>query len=274
MGEETPEENGRKMQDNIVIASRTYKGELYDIAMSFINLPYEKLAFTGTTADGYLYRLLNVDADWVINIDEDAFVLSDDELLNLLDFMRKNEYDFCGMPDGGVVPIRGANPVVMNPYFNIFNIKKIRKTFHFYKNLYPHLILKSLYLLLTPNRKDMLYQMLIGMRRNRKLSYLSMAQVTSCTFDENLKQYTPNHLMRHKYEYVDYEPYYPFFFWLLKQRFRPLYLDARMWEDNISTILYSHNNKPLLIHCWFAREWHSQQERYDRAIEYCRSARY
>jgi hypothetical protein len=241
---------------------------IYDIAMSFIDLTYKKLALTNTTADGYLYKLLNIDASWVINIDEDAFILSNNELLNLLDFMQKNEYDFCGMPDGGVVPIRGANPVAMNPYFNIFNIKKIRKSFHSYKNLYPHLILKSLCLLTT--RRTMLREMLT----TRRLTYISMAQISSCTLGDKLKQFTPHHLMRNKYEYVDYEPYYPFFYWLLKQGFRPLYLDARMWEDNICTMLHSYNSKPLLLHCWYAREWHSQQERYNLAIEYCKSARY
>lgn len=257
------------MHNDVIIASRTYKAELYDIAMSFIDLPYRKIAFTNSTADGYFYELLKIDSDWVINIDEDAFVLSNNEIINLLDFMQKNEYDFCGMPDGGVVPIRRQNPVVMNPYFNIFNLKRIKQAFHYYRNLYPHVILKSIYQILT-TRRSLLYRMQI----TRTIELISMAQIFSCTFDEKLKQFTPSHLIRNRYQYVDFEPYYHFFFWLLKQGLRPLYLDAEMWNDNISTILFSYNRRPLLMHCWFAREWHSQQERYDRAIEYCKSARY
>jgi len=258
-------------QDNIVIASRTYGGELYHIAMSFIDLPYKKLAFTQTASDEYMYKLLKLNADWVINIDEDAFVLSNRELVNLLHFMQDNEYDFCGMSDSG--PMRGANPIAMNPYFNIFNMGKIRKSFHFYKNLYPHLILKSLYLALVPARRTMMQQILISALGHRKLplSYILMSQISSCTFNGKPKQFIPSNLMCDWRRFLDYEPYYPFFYWLLKEGFRPLYLDAQIWEDNMSVMLHSYDNRPLLIHCWLAREWSLQKERFNRVIDYCRS---
>ena len=104
---------------------------LYHKAMTLCNLPYEKVRLRGTSADGYLYQLVqDTDADWVINIDEDAFVCNLDALNRLIDYCMENGYDNCGMPDGGVVHLRDGNPLVTNPYFNILNTKSLRNQFN------------------------------------------------------------------------------------------------------------------------------------------------
>ena len=103
---------------------------LYHKAMALCDLPYEKVRLLGTSADGYLYRMVqDSDADWVINIDEDAFVCDLDAMKRLIDYCMENGYDNCGMPDGGVVHLRDGNPLVTNPYFNILNTKAIREQF-------------------------------------------------------------------------------------------------------------------------------------------------
>ncbi len=103
---------------------------LYHKAMALCNLPYEKVRLTGTSADGYLYQLIaDRSADWVINIDEDAFVSDVEALKRLIAYCIENNYTNCGMPDGGVVHLRDGNPLVTNPYFNIFNTKVIRELF-------------------------------------------------------------------------------------------------------------------------------------------------
>ena len=43
--------------------------------------------------------------------------------------MIKNEIDYCGVSDGGQVRHRTGSPLVVNPFFNIFNTKKIRDLF-------------------------------------------------------------------------------------------------------------------------------------------------
>ena len=104
--------------------------DLYKIALNTVDLPYKKKRCNFTSADGYLYHnLLDNDADFVINIDEDAFILDNNKLKKLLDYVIENEYINCGMPDGGVVDIRKHNPLVTNPFFNILNVKEIRKQF-------------------------------------------------------------------------------------------------------------------------------------------------
>jgi hypothetical protein len=94
--------------------------------MSLINY-FEKKRFCKKTADGYLFEILNLDVDYVINIDEDAFISDKNALFSLLDYMIDNNYDNCGMPDGGVLPIRIHHPLVTNPFFNIMNVRKIKK---------------------------------------------------------------------------------------------------------------------------------------------------
>lgn len=103
---------------------------LYDKSMALCDLPYEKVRLMGTTAEGYLYQVVSdPEADWVINIDEDAFVSDLNALKGLVDYCIEQGYDNCGMPDGGVVHLRDGNPLVTNPYFNILNTNAIRAQF-------------------------------------------------------------------------------------------------------------------------------------------------
>lgn len=120
------------MTDNlhIKIYTRSMSDILYHMSMALCRLPYNKYRLKGTSADGYLYQIINdKEADWVINIDEDAFVCDIAALERLIIYCIENEYDNCGMPDGGVVHLRDGNPLVTNPYFNILNTKNIRKQF-------------------------------------------------------------------------------------------------------------------------------------------------
>ncbi len=114
----------------IKIYTRSMNDVLYHKSMALCTLPYEKVRLLETSADGYLYQMVqDSDADWVINIDEDAFVCNLDAMKRLIDYCLENGYDNCGMPDGGVVHLRDGNPLVTNPYFNILNTKAIREQF-------------------------------------------------------------------------------------------------------------------------------------------------
>lgn len=105
--------------------------KLYKLSQNTITLPYKRNRCRFTTADGYFYdRILKSKADFIVNIDEDAFVTDNNKLKNLLNFCIENDYVNCGVPDGGVMEIRKHNPLVTNPFFNIINVKKIRKDFN------------------------------------------------------------------------------------------------------------------------------------------------
>lgn len=117
----------------IKVYTRSMNDFLYKKAMSFIDLPYPKVRLLDTSADGYLLDVISdEDADIVINIDEDAFVFDTSILTNLVEYVIRNGYANCGMPDGGVVHLRHFNPLVTNPFFNIFNTKLLRTKIHEY----------------------------------------------------------------------------------------------------------------------------------------------
>jgi len=111
----------------IVICTRSMNYYLYRISQNSLTLPYKRKRIIFTTADGYLYNLIKDNVDFIINIDEDAFIIDNRKLEVLLQYVIDNNYINCGMPDGGVVDIRKHNPLVTNPFFNILNVKEIRK---------------------------------------------------------------------------------------------------------------------------------------------------
>ena len=111
----------------IAIVSRTYGGELYVESLKFLaQLPLPFYAYTGWDAQGYLHAICSLDYDFVINIDEDAYVYDLAAMLDLIPFMAQEGYHYCGMPDGGVTQTRSDNPIVQNAFFNIFDLRDIR----------------------------------------------------------------------------------------------------------------------------------------------------
>jgi hypothetical protein len=66
----------------------------------------------------------SIQSDWYIHIDEDCFVTSDDEILNLIEYMEKNNLDIAGCPDGHF-EYRSGNHLALNSFFMIMNRKCI-----------------------------------------------------------------------------------------------------------------------------------------------------
>src|SRR5262245_44329154 len=99
----------------VAIATRSMNEFLYEasghlLGLDGVNAGVRRHRLTGTDSLGYFRELLRLDADWVVNLDEDAFVLDPARLLGLVKAMAEGGYAACGMPDGGVVPIRRHNP--------------------------------------------------------------------------------------------------------------------------------------------------------------------
>lgn len=115
----------------MIIVSRSSNKKLYAKSEELIKLDVKKIQSTSylggqDKALKYLLHLFDYDVDWVINIDEDAFVFDSQRILNLIQYMKDNHYDYCGLPDGGIVNERKHNPIVPNAFFNIFNVKNIK----------------------------------------------------------------------------------------------------------------------------------------------------
>ncbi|QJX01315.1 glycosyltransferase family protein [Frigoriglobus tundricola] len=114
----------------VVVATRSLSAELYRLSGEFLTFdgpePSHRVRVTDAGPAEYFRRLAALDADWVINLDEDAFVLDPRGLLALVRRMEAEGYAACGVPDGGAVPIRVHNPAACNAFFNVFDLRRCR----------------------------------------------------------------------------------------------------------------------------------------------------
>jgi hypothetical protein len=226
-----------------VIATRSLHEELYRLSDEFLDFgrseparlrPRERYRFVGTDAAGYLRELAQLDADWVINLDEDAFVADPQGIVSLLEHMEREGYAACGMPDGGVVPIRRHHPLACNTFLNIFDLRRVRAAWRDWGRVIH-----------TNPPSEEVY------------GIPEIARRTAWAFDR-------------------FEPYYGAFFSLLEAKEKILYLDAETWDDGVSTLLKGPDGRPLLIHCWYSRQWKADPDtrhRFARVIEFLRMAR-
>lgn len=204
------------MSRKVKIYTRSANIELYRYSQGLIDLPYKRKRLCGTTAEGYIYQIIEeADCDWVINIDEDAFVTDNGAIERLMEYMMENDIVCCGMHDGGVLPIRFCNPIIMNPFFNIINLKAIREKF---------------------NREEI-----------EAFDYAVNKKELVALLPKELQDYDG-------LKYDNYEPYYKFFFWLAKN-FKLMYLDVEEHKDGITTIVYNQKHEQMLQHTWWSREF-------------------
>lgn len=122
----------------MVIATRGYTDELYRKNIELLAGQTYVGCWRIVGLDGpndsaeYLHKILQLDDGWVINIDEDCFIYDWSKVWDIIAFMNKNDCHYAGMPDGGVCSTRARSWVVMNPFFNIFNLGEIKKIYALY----------------------------------------------------------------------------------------------------------------------------------------------
>jgi hypothetical protein len=213
------------MDLNVKIVTFAPGDELAEFSAPFLDgLPFPKERRADFTND-YLTTLLGIEADWLVHVDVDAFVFATERITGLIRHMEAGGYVCCGMPDGGVVSVRGHNPVACNPFFMIVH------------------------------------------RRALKDALLGDPGFARTSWDEQYREHTPE-LVRQRdlpYAYDDYEPYYGFFFWLCKHRFKVLHLDAEPSPhepEQITTLLKDQESRPFLLHTWYAREYMRTEPRW------------
>ncbi len=121
--------------DRIKIVSNTQHDALYTQSKSFYEmLPFECIAVSGKNGmysqpffDHVIKNL--TDTDWMIYIDEDCFITDVGAMLELLFYQIRHNLGFSGMPDGGVISHRFHNPVSINAFFTIVNLKQLRQNY-------------------------------------------------------------------------------------------------------------------------------------------------
>ena len=120
----------------IKIYTRSFDLHLYRLAKGlFEDLrdadgnPIPCVRLTDQTADGYFYTMLrDRDCDVAVNIDEDAFTVDPDAMLDLVDTLLEGGYANIGCSDGDPATT-GRDKRVTNPFFNVLNLALIRTQF-------------------------------------------------------------------------------------------------------------------------------------------------
>ena len=194
----------------------------------------------------HVIRNLN-SCDWMIYIDEDCFITDVSAMLDLLFYQIENNIAFSGMPDGGVISHRFHNPISINAFFTIINLKMLRNVYNGHDQWYGNDFDKFIPLNLIKT----------DIPENEKYSR---------TIAEGFKPYGVI--------YDNFEPYYKVFFTLLRNGGIPLYLDANDSDiDDLTTVLKNHKGVEFAYHTWFARSWHSKEnkDRILNVINYCNS---
>lgn len=225
-------------------------------------IPYPAICVQNPPALDYIVHC--VDAykdkyDWIINIDDDAFLCNYKALYDLMVHMEENEYDICGMADGLTYTPRDVfNPTSMNPFFNVIQLKTLKKK-------------------LPNGPKDMLAQYSPDLLKHVDLSL----------YHPEMWGKTAEQMKGNEY-IVAYEPYYYFFYAILpKAKLLWLYGRSYNFDENVprseviipdeprrsqcwhqhkkgilfdddpwTTVLYSYDNvTPFILHTWYARNY-------------------
>lgn len=200
---------------------RSFDLRLYEKSKLFYeSLGYPCVRLTDQTADGYFYTMLkDEECDIAINVDEDCFIADPKAVFDLVDYVINEGYANAGCPDGGCATPRSANPIVTNPFFNIFDLKQIRS-----KAGDAETIRKAV--------KD--------------FDYKAHLQELKENYPTNILFLEPH------FELTATEPYYPFFFWLA-YNFKTLYLPSQKHTDGWTTMLYDLQGNLLCQHTWLSR---------------------
>lgn len=110
----------------IVVFTRSRNEELYNRMRGLIPKDVECIRLTGFNewfeADDYLLDVLAhaKDDTWCINIDEDCFIQDWQQVLWIIEYMKRNGYTHAGVGEYSVEHRKHNWPWVMNPFFNIF----------------------------------------------------------------------------------------------------------------------------------------------------------
>lgn len=129
-------DNAKMPQPRIKIFTRSFDLRLYRLAKGLFcdwkdaaGNPIPCVRLTDQSADGYFFTMLkDMECDVAINIDEDAFIIDPQAVIDLVDTLLDGGYANIGCSDGDPATT-GRDKIVTNPFFNVFNLALIRTKF-------------------------------------------------------------------------------------------------------------------------------------------------
>ena len=228
----------------IVFITRCMNDNLIKKCQSLINnIECSWIIIKNSSQESYQNTFIDIDADVLVNIDEDAFVCDEQTLLDHIMFIYTSKYDYSGFPDGGSLDIRPCLPCAMNPFFNVFKWNSIKAKLGLTKTNFVN--------------KYNSYTSELVEKINSQDSFL-------------IEKFAPVTPIRYGY----HEGFYSFFYMLYKE-LNPYFITATYLDKPnqfYTTVLY-HNDKPFLYHTWYSRTYDYDQanrNRIDAAFRYAK----
>ena len=119
---------------------RSFNKELYLTSRAlYEQAGYPCVRLTDQTADGSFFTMLEDEqCDIAINVDEDCFISDLDAVLALAKKVAEEGWINAGCSDAGPGVPRKGDKEVTNPFFNVFNLHEIRRSWNAYR-LIPEL---------------------------------------------------------------------------------------------------------------------------------------
>ena len=172
---------GRTVKEfNIGFAQRSLSDELYKISSSLISDKYDRYQFKKTSALGYFLNICELPNDWVVNIDEDAFLTNIEALLDLIRYMNENDYGYCGVTETNINIRQDFSQIYPNAFFTVLNLKSIRNAFYELMNrhaafrfFFTKRQIKRTRIFITSNRGEPYYPFFEWLN-NHDLRYLNL----------------------------------------------------------------------------------------------------
>ncbi|WP_035678961.1 hypothetical protein [Flavobacterium limnosediminis] len=208
-------------KSKIVILTTVINWDLYKKSSQYFPAGIQKYVIDGREGmfgiDSIYFMMEKfeaLDVDWLIMADEDVLFLYPEGIYKTMDYMLENNFILSGVRDGGDIPNRTYSPYLINTFFSIVNLKKLKSIWNKVEVKKNHYILEN-------------------------------------EFEEDYAK------MGEKYDVMSlYEPYYCFYFWLRRKGEKILFLESEApFEDKITTLAYTPDNKKLFYHTWYARSY-------------------
>ncbi|WP_298247543.1 hypothetical protein [uncultured Christiangramia sp.] len=219
------------MNDKIAIISTVVNFELYSKTSPLFpkNINHYVIdgrnGMHGLASIFYIFKKLkNKDIDWLIMADEDVIFKNPEKTLELVAYMKKNNFQVSGVREGGIISHKPFNPYAINTFFSILHFSEIEKIF---------------------NKKEI-----------KKNQYISPDE-----FKDDLSQLSMKFDTASLYE--PYYCFY-FWLKRKGFKFLYLNVDTNFPADDITTSVYVPDGNLLLHHTWYARAYGQNIKHTDR----------
>lgn len=118
--------------DNIAILTTVINNDLYQKSSQLFPQNIQKYVIDGTKGmhglDSVFYmmkKLKGKGIDWLIMADEDVLFENPNNVFDIINKMKSENYTACGVRDGGCISHRKYNPYAMNTFFSVINFKEV-----------------------------------------------------------------------------------------------------------------------------------------------------